>query len=372
MCFQISTGLGAGNIGDEIMARALWDHLPAGTRLDVELFPAHVLNRERYPVRFEYLPVSENGAARAAAAGIPGLLACGTPVNETEGLDFPMRFIAERLRSFHQHGAPVDAIGVGVDGLHSKRGRGLFLEDFLPIRSWTVRTAACRDALIDLGVREDRIIVGADWAWLYRPRKDLREWGAKTWGLLGIDLSRPLLAVNLVNLVWRSRSDAKAEMASALDRLQLQHGFQIAFFCSECRSGEMFDFAAASEVKSLMESPSVIVPNLYYSPDEALGLLAHVQVAVSARYHFAVLAAMAGTVPVCVVRGHKMRGLVEELGLAASCSIDKVDAAKLVNDVLGADSTRCDSLERLRLLRRHLAVRATNNLAFFRMFHPGK
>jgi polysaccharide pyruvyl transferase WcaK-like protein len=354
------------------MSRALWDRLPAAARLEVELFPAHVLNRERYPARFEYLPVSENGAARAAEAGIPGLLACGTPVNETEGLDFPMRFIAERLRCFHQHGAPVDAVGVGIDWLHSKRGRQLFQEDFLPIRSWTVRTAACRDALIDLGVREDRIIVGADWAWLYRPRKDLREWGAKTWASLGIDLARPLLAVNLVNLVWRSRSDAKAEMASALDCLQFRHGFQIAFFCSECRSGEMFDFAAASDVKALMERPPVIVPNLYYSPDEALGLLAHVQIAVSARYHFAVLAAMAGTLPVCVVRGHKMRGLVEELGLAASCTIEKVDAAKLVDDVLSADSGRSESLETLKLLRTHMAVRATSNLAFFRMFHPDK
>jgi polysaccharide pyruvyl transferase WcaK-like protein len=131
----------------------------------------------------------------------------------------------------------------------------------------------------------------------------------------------------------------------------------------------MFDFAAASEVKSLMERPSVIVPNLYYSPDEALGLLAHVQVAVSERYHFAILAAIAGTIPVCIVRGHKMRGLAEELGLVASCTIDNVEAEKLAGDVLRADSSRTEYLERLGLLRKHLAVRATNNLAFFRMFH---
>jgi len=67
-----------------------------------------------------------------------------------------------------------------------------------------------------------------------------------------------------------------------------------------------------------------------------------------------------------------MRGLVEELGLAASCTIEKVDAAKLVDDVLSADSGRSKSLETLKLLRTHMAVRAMNNLAFFRMFHPDK
>ncbi len=350
------------------MARAFWDCLPAGSRLEIELFPSHVLNRERYPECYHYLPVTENGAAIAAAAGIPGLLACGTPVNETEGLDFPMRFIAERLRAFHRSRVTVDALGVGVDRLHSKRGRELFQDAFLPIRSWTVRTAACREALIALDVCEDRIIVGADFAWLYRKRKDLRDWGAETWKSIGIDPSKPLIVVNLVNLVWRSRSAAKAEMAAALDRLQQEHGFQITFFCSECRNGEMFDFAAASEVQSQMKSRSVIVPNLYYSPDEALGLLAHAGIAISGRYHFAVLAVLAGTIPVCIVRGHKMKGLAQELGLHASCTIEKIESEPLVQDVLSANAGRLAYLDRLQLLQAQLRVRATNNLAFLRMF----
>ncbi len=366
--FQISTGLGAGNIGDEIMARALWECLPASTSLDVELFPTHVLNRERYPERFRYLPVSDNGAALAAAAGIPGLLACGTPVNETEGVDFPMRFIAERLRAFQQSQLPVDAVGVGIDHLHSRRGRELFQDAFHPIRSWTVRTAACREALIALEVREDRIIVGADFAWLYRPRKDLKDWGAETWKSIGVDPTKPLIAINVVNLVWRSKFAAKAEMAAALDCLQQRHGFQIAFFCSECRNGEMFDLAAAADVQSQMKSPSAVVPNLYYSPDEALGLLRHADIAVSQRYHFAILAVLAGTIPVCVVRGHKMKGLAEELGLHASCSIEKIEAEPLMHDVLNAYAARTANLERLKLLQAQLAVRATNNLAFLRMF----
>src|SRR5688500_2847583 len=46
---QICNGLGAGNIGDELMARAFWDALPAGLRLTVDVFPNHTQQREPYP-----------------------------------------------------------------------------------------------------------------------------------------------------------------------------------------------------------------------------------------------------------------------------------------------------------------------------------
>jgi polysaccharide pyruvyl transferase WcaK-like protein len=367
--FQISTGLGAGNIGDEVMAQAFWAHLPKDRSLDVEVFPEHVLHRERYPEHHSYRLVNDGTAEGLNAASAPGLLACGTPVNETEGLAFPMQFVGERLRHLAGRDIPVDAIGVGIDRLHSSRARSLFRSSFLGVRSWSVRTPDCRDSLIDLGVDPDRVIVGADWAWLYSPKRNLRSWGAEFWASLGVDLARPLLVANLVNLVWRARFDCKAETAQALDELSERHGFQIAFFCNECRDGEMFDRAAAEETAALMKAPTVIVPNYYWSPDEALGLLSHASVVVSQRYHVSVFAALAGTVPVNILRGCKMRGLAEELGTPASCRIDNVKAEPLLADVLEAYTNRKLYLDRLSIARRQLAIRAGNNLAFFRHYY---
>ena len=363
---QISTGLGAGNIGDDLMAQALWANLPVDYRLDVEVFPAHVLQRERYPDRNTYKLVNESASDGWNPGSIPGLLACGTPVNETEGLAFPMQFVGERLRRFAARDIPVDAVGIGIDRLHSKRARSLFESSFLNVQSWTVRTPYCQESLIDLGVEPERILVGADWAWLYKQKRDLTAWGAEIWASLGVDLERPLLMANLVNLVWRSRAASKMEIARALDTLASRHGFQIAFFCNECREGEMFDRAAAEEVRSMMERPAVIVPNYYWSPDEVLGLTAHASVVVSQRYHFSVFAAMAGTVPVSILRGCKMRGLVQELGTPASCRIENVESEQLLDDILDAYRNRSLYLDRLSMARRQLAIRAGNNFAFFR------
>ena len=156
------------------------------------------------------------------------------------------------------------------------------------------------------------------------------------------------------------------EIARALDTLASRHGFQIAFFCNECREGEMFDRAAAEEVKSKMERPAVMVPNYYWSPDEVLGLTTHADVVVSQRYHFSIFAVLAGTVPVSILRGCKMSGLAEELRTPASCRIENVESERLLDDILEAHRNRSLYLDRLSMARRQLAVRAGNNLAFFR------
>ena len=186
------------------------------------------------------------------------------------------------------------------------------------------------------------------------------------WASLGVDLERPLLVANLVNLVWRSRAASKREMVRALDALRSQHGFQISFFCNECREGEMFDRAAAEEVKSKMERPAVMVPNYYWSPDEVVGLTTHAGVVVSQRYHFSIFAVLAGTVPVSILRGCKMGGLVEDLGTPASCRIENVESERLLDDILEAHRNRSLYLDRLSTPRRQLAIRAGNNLVYFR------
>jgi polysaccharide pyruvyl transferase WcaK-like protein len=328
--FQISTGVGAGNLGDEMMARAFWQALPPGWCGEVELFPMAGRYRGSYPSRHIYTPVEAGRFREAAKRGVTGLLACGTPVHEMEGLHFPLRFIAERLDAFHSSGTPVHAVGVGVDRLYTRRGRAMFQKSFLPIRSWTVRNEACCEALLDLEVPPERIVVGADWAWLYRATDDRRDWAEQQWRSLGIDPARPLLAANLVNLVWRKKTDAKRAIAEALDRAASTLGLQIAFLCNECREGEVFDSAAAREISALMKSPTVLVPNEYWSVDEMLGLLSHVDVTLGMRYHIGVMSCMAGASPVLISRSQKILGLASDLGTSAirlrECDADRVYA----------------------------------------------
>jgi len=358
---QISTGLGAGNIGDEFMARAFWDQLPETVELEVEMFPQYREQREPYPQRHRYF-LTDWAAATTVPDSLGGLLAGGTPVADWQGLHFPLQYIARRLERFHRSGRPVHAVGVGVDRLEDAGAREIFAQHFQPIRSWTVRTARCRQALLELGVAGDRILVGADWAWLYRTRRDLRDWGAGQWRGLAIDLARPLLVVNVVNEKWAGCDERKSALAEALDRLAAA-GFQVAFFCNEMRDGPYFDRAAAEQIAGRMRTRPPIVPNLYWAPDEALGLLTHATVTLSERYHFTVQSVLARTVPVNVVRGQKMAGLVEDLGLDPAGAVDQIDPARVVAAVSRAASDRPAILAHLEPRRRALEVRAAHNLA---------
>ena len=368
--FQISVGFGAGNIGDEFMGRAFWDALPLNISLDVALFPEHARQRAPYPSRHRYVPVEWSGNENRYVENAPGLLVGDTPVTEAEGLRWPLKFLAPRLLHFHQRGLPVYALGTGVDLLASKCAREIFRRAFHPIRSWTVRSEPCRKALLEMGVFPDRVIVGADWAWLYRKSCDRRDWAAGQLRVLGIDPAAPLLIANVVNILWQGATEARRNIASALDRLSVENGFQICFFSNECRDGEFFDHAAASQIRGLMRRPAVLFPNLYYSPDEALGILSHATVTVAQRYHFAIQSLLAGSIPVCLVRGQKMHGLVEELDLPAPGSIDCVESANLETAVLTTWQRRVQLLRRLDESTAALRERASHNLDLIRQDCP--
>jgi polysaccharide pyruvyl transferase WcaK-like protein len=362
---QICNGLGAGNIGDELMARAFWDALAEDICLEVEIFPNEALAREPYPSRHRYIRLAWDGSPCAHVRARPGLLVGDTPVTETLGVDWPLRFLGPRLEAFHRSGQPVDALGVGVERLRSDEARSLFRRHYLPIRSWTVRTTSCRDALLELGVAENRVALGADWAWLYRARRDLRAWGAATWREVGIDPTRPLIVVNVVNEIWRQQTEMKQALAAALDTLATEASLQVAFFCQEMREGDFFDLAAARETASHMRRSGVIVPNLYYSPDEVLGLLAHASATVAGRYHFVVASVLAGTVPVCLVRSQKMDGLLADLDLPPAGAIDHVSPEALVSAARSALHDREALCGRLQASHRRIEARAQANLSLW-------
>jgi polysaccharide pyruvyl transferase WcaK-like protein len=365
--FQISIGLGAGNIGDELMARAFWQRIPPDLCLEVPLFPESRHQREPYPPPHRYLAVEWYGNENAAAT-VPGLLVGATPVTEAEGLHWPLQFLAPRLQHFHRHGLPVDAFGVGVDRLYGAESLALFREHYSPIRSWTVRSFDCRDALLSMGIPEERIRVGSDWAWLYQPRRDLSAWAATLWRDLGIDVDRPLLLANVVNMIWRDAVEARRNIASAFDHAARRWGLQIAFFCNESRGGEFFDFEAGREIAGLMSTPAKLVPNEYYSPDETLAIVGYASVAVGQRYHFIIQAALAGVPAVAIVRGQKMKTLAAELDIPVGGSVHHVDRETLDAAIEEAVDNREAVLSRMTEAKRRLTSRAGLNLS---LLEPG-
>jgi polysaccharide pyruvyl transferase WcaK-like protein len=249
----------------------------------------------------------------------------------------------------------------------------LFHDHFLPIRSWTVRSVPCKNALLSLGVRESNVHVGADWAWLYKPGPDRYhryQWAHALWRNLGIDPQGPLIVVNVVNLQWRDRADRKRALASALDWASAQLGLQVAFFCNECRCGDVFDYAAALEVAAAMHNPASVVPNEYYSPDEAISLLSCATVALGERYHFLVESVVAGCVPVGALRGEKMRTLASDLAIPLAGTVEGLDKEGVTRGIQQALENRTEILCRLRNTRDQLARRAMNNLIFVRRLSP--
>ena len=361
---QIYVGLGAGNIGDELMMRAAWQCLPDELVLDVPLASEAARQHAAYPPPHHYIELEDE---RALA---PGLLVGATPVTSAEGLEWPLGALTPRIDAFHGKGLPVDAAGVGVDRLEDPAARALFAGALARVRSWTVRSEACAAALADLGVPPQSVRVGADWAWLYRPGSAHRNWARAVWQRSGVDTARPLLVVNAVNMLWRGEAAARRALAAGLSNAARKFGLQVAFFANECRAGEFYDHAAAGELGALLDVPYSILPNEYYSPDETLALLSPATATLGARYHFLVESVLAGSVPVGILRGPKMRGLASDLPFPLAGTVERIECSEVVAGVSDAIENRSSWRQLLEARQFALARRALNNLSFLRELDP--
>ncbi|MBM3798354.1 MAG: hypothetical protein FJW31_30940, partial [Acidobacteria bacterium] len=234
---------------------------------------------------------------------------------EFKGLTYPLETVGPQISAFTRRGLPVDAIGVGVDRLYQPAARELFAKHYAGIRSWTVRSEACRESLLDLGTAPEKIRVAADLAWLFTPGTETDGWAQEMWRSLGVRAERPLMVINLVRQAVPVAGGGMERIAGILDRLVRETGYQVAFLHNESRPGPYFDAGAAAGVRGLMQEPSVEVPLAYYTPQEMVSLLRPASVVLSQRYHMAIEAILAGTIPVCLPRGPKLSALVGEFGL---------------------------------------------------------
>jgi len=360
----LDTGLGSGNIGDDAMFLGAAALLPPEFDIDVEL---HDLSRRgqlppgpRY-VHVQDQPALEESIAAAEAAWLVG----DTPVMDQWGLDWPLRSNAPKLALCHRLGKPVHAVGVGVDRLVDPEALTIFAEVFRPVASWSVRSERCRRALLDMGVPEERILLGADWAWLIKPGLDA-SWAEDRLRACGVAEGGMRIGVNAVNEIWRGVRPAKRALAGLLDSLAEQYGAQIVFLCNESRPGEYYDGAAAASVQALMRRPSVLVPPEYYSVDQMVSLIGRMNATISQRYHFTLFSVLAGVCPVSIDRGQKMRGLREELELPRVGDMTAIDDEAFGRAVQSALENPAPLLRQLEVGAAQLARRAANNLALVR------
>ena len=365
------TGLGAGNIGDEAMFTAFLEHyrLPAGSTVEV-WDPSNPVIKT-LPQQYQYVNWKDDiNIHQSVKSSRAALLVGGTPVAAEWGIDWPMCALADRLRFCHAKGVPVHAVGVGIDSLYGEEARQIFIDAFRPITSWTVRTSYCRAALLDLGVPPERIAVAADLAWLFLPDTADRKWASDFWKSLGIDVSKPLLGVNVVNERWSDATNVKAPIAAALDRIVLETGMQVAFLCNETREGEYFDAYAAREVIGMMKGDAVLVPNEYFTPSQMVALLSSSTITLSQRYHFTVLSILANTIPLSFARGQKMTALLKDLGEEPVGTMETCNSEYLVDRIRHALSNRSDIGARQQSSAKQLRERAKDNFKFINVMRP--
>jgi len=365
------TGLGAGNTGDEAMFLAFLNYyrLPPGSTVEVYNPSSPVI--KTFPCEYRYLDWKEdqksNEALESAQAA---LMVGGTPVACEWGLKWPMQGLARRLNFCHLKGIPVHAVGVGVDALYGRDARKIFFGAFWPVKTWTVRSQKCRSALLNLGVSDKRIMVGSDLAWLFSPKQENKKWAAGFWKGTGIDISRPLIGVNVVNERWAGRTETKGVIAEALDLLARKMKIQTAFLCNESREGDYFDFSAAKEVVRMMQTDAVIVPNRYFTPSQMVALLGFCTLTLSQRYHFTLFSILAGAVSLSFARGQKMISLLEELGEEPVGIMENCNAEFLYERISSALINRYAIESRQQLAARHLTLRARGNFQFVESLTP--
>ena len=361
---QLDTGLGSGNTGDDAMFIPAVEHMPPEFDLTTEV---HSLARTKtFPQGIRYISVKDQAAVKESIREAHLVLLMGdTPVMDEWGLQWPLLANAPKLELCQRLGKPVHGVGVGVDGLSTSEGERIFREFYAPIASWSVRSEQCRCALQELGVPEERIHVGADWAWLLRSRIDA-QWATEWLHRCGAADQKLNIGVNVVNEIWSVNQERKKAWAVLLDRLIEKYNAQVFFFCNESRPGEYFDRAAAEEVRTAMRHPSFILPDRYYLPSEIISLISAMRITISQRYHFTLFSVLADVYPISIQRGQKMRSLNEDLGLPFVGNMTRFEEDRIESEIESALREPEPKLQPLRISRQRLENRAADNFSLVR------
>ena len=359
------TGLGAGNIGDEAMLEGFLSHFPLSPGSTIEVFDQGFSIVATFPKEYKYIDWKDREACRISALTSDCIILLGgTPIAESHGLDWPMRFHSAEIEYLVRNKKDVQAVGIGVDRLETEEGIDLFRRWHPNLESWTVRSKRCQEALLVLGIQDEKIHIAADLAWLFSPKDEAGQWAESFWRKLGLDFSRPLLGVNVVNEKWTGPTQVKSAIAWALDQIIHETGVQVAFLCNETRPGDYFDAAAVVEICGMMSKESIVVPNYYFTPSQMVALLSFCDITLSQRYHFTIFSIIARAASFSFARAQKMGTLLEELEEEAVGTMETCDAALLKKRLLFGLSNGGEIKNRQQKAAEGLRLRALENFKF--------
>lgn len=344
---------GWGNIGDEATLQGFAQLLRlSGTRVNVTIGsrnPDHTLQVEP---SFRYFNASTRdprrwwALLRASAQAVVG----GTPIMDIEG-DWPLCDLAPLVRnSTDRRKVPMAFVGVGTETLQSDKARRTMSEVIAPrVCHWSVRCDRDRQRLEEYGAPPQSITVAADMAWLIEPvsldfgRQRLQSWG--------VDLTRPLIGVNILNerAVLDKNPAMVTALAQALDQLVDQTGGSVVFLSNEVREADNFDKAAALRVMGQMQraSQAVLGANEYFSPPQMMSIIGCCSLTLSMRYHFCMFSALQKVPFIAIERSNKVSDLCWDIDWKARLVPPVLDAMEIT-----AHGSRL--LETGSELRRHL------------------
>ena len=346
------SGLASGNAGDDMMFLGLARTGLLAPGSTAEVYDTSPEALAGLPPELRYLDFRDTEACRGALQGAEvALLAGDTPVMEDWGLAFPLEMLAQALPRAADARVPLHVVGIGADPIRSPEGRALFQKAFAEAVSWTVRDDASRESLLDLGVDAARVLVAADLAWLCRSPVQPEPKG-------------DAIGVCVVNERWPGPTPVKRALAAALDRFHDETGIRAVFLSTEARTGDYMDDVAADQVIALMRSPSGKLAWGRRTPAELMTVVARFPFVVSQRYHFTLMALQAGTPALSFARGHKLAGLLSELGDEPIGTMDAADADVILSRLRAVHAHPAAQTARVSNAVRHLRHRAEAATAF--------
>jgi polysaccharide pyruvyl transferase WcaK-like protein len=259
----------------------------------------------------------------------------GTPIMDVLG-KWPLNELTTLVEAAKQRRQPVVFVGSGVEGLKNEESRKLMTKTINPaVKHWTVRSDRDRQRLMEYGVATERVTVAADLAWTLTPVSD--DFGSSKLRQLGVNTDDYLVGVNLTNeqFVSDEAPELFQTVAEFLDLLIEERNAKVLFFSNEVREDISFDKAAALRTQALMKHGRsvVLIPNDYWSPQEALTLIGCCDLTISMRYHFCLFSALQRVPFIALKRSDKVDDLCWDMNWHFSTSLSDVNPTTLLEMV---------------------------------------
>jgi polysaccharide pyruvyl transferase WcaK-like protein len=344
---------GAGNIGDEStlqgFARLVSQsqrktHIWVGSRS-----PAHT---KRVEPLFRYFkavgpdPWRRWARYRSQACVVPG----GTPIMDVLG-EWPLSELAPIIKEAHDHGKPVIFVGTGTESLLKDESKRIMADIIAPrVLHWSVRCERDKGRLTDYGVRAGNITVAADLAWMLDGETVTK--GKEILRKVNVDVNSRLVGVNINNerFIREKEPQFFEKLARLFDLIIERFDYQILFLCNEVREEESFDKYASQKVQSLMRNrnKTVLVPNIYRTPQEMLSIIGCCSLTIGTRYHFCLFSALQNVPFIAIKRSDKVADLCWDMNWLYSVALGEMDVENLSNMAAEIDQKRESVADELR------------------------